>query len=342
MKKKFIMATLIIAAATTFNQINVSATDNNSVEHKFNVKSDQLKDTIEYEENGKKYILRLNNVVSENEVKEAKEKNVEQTKEYIVETNNSSTILSQYPTLEYSEDGNSTTLNAAEIVSIEVAGEDEKYWETLETISKTLTLTAEQVNTMGADVTNITVDGKEYMLTKANFTPSEFANNEPTMYSTEAVYTTVVPNYEKTVNSYNVVVKYTGAMNVEEVKGYETVANYSVEDVTPVAPVEDNNIVPIVIGATAGTGTFLFVGWLFLSNIALYSGNKKVKSYRKGSNVIEIDVTKELGLYEDLNLVIKKRLAKRFDNTTLSVKANGKEIYRTVLNSQDSDMNIKI
>lgn len=339
MKKKFIMATLIIAATTTFTPINVSATEKKSVEYKFDVKSDQLKDTIEHSENGKKYILRLNNVVSENEVKEAKEKNVEETREYIVETNDSSTILSQYPTLEYSEDGNSVTLNATEIVSIEVAGEDEKYWETLETISKTLTLTAEQVNTMGPDVTNITVDGKEYELTKADFTPSEFVNNEPTMYSTEAVYTTVVPNYEKTVNSYKVAVKYTGTMNVEEVKGYQTVANYSVEDVTPV---EDKNIIPMVVGATAGTGTFIFVGWLFLSNVTLFSGDKKIKSYRKGSNSIEIDVTKEMDLYNDLNLVIKKRLAKRFDNTTLSVKANGKEIYRTVLNSKDSDINISI
>lgn len=339
MKKKYIIATLLIAAATTFNSANVSATTNNTVEHKFDVKSDKLEDTIEYEESGKKYILRLNNVVSENEVKEAKEKTVEEIKEYIVETNDNTAILNQYPTLDYNEQDGSGTLNATEIVSIEVAGEDEKYWETLEKTSRNITLTAEQVNTMGPDVTNITIDGKEYVLTKASFTPSEFVNNEPTLYTAVAEYTTVIPHYEKTANSYKVAVKYTGIIKTEEVKGYETVANYSVEEV---APAEDKNIAPIVAAATAGTGTFIFVGWIFLSNVTLYNGSKKIKSYRKGSNVIEVDITKELDLYDDLNLVIKKRLAKRLDNTTLLIKANGKEINRTILNSQDSDINIKI
>lgn len=338
MKRKYILATLIIAAATTINTINATATTTSTVEKTFEVKSDEIDEVIEIEDNEKKYILTLNNVVSENEVKEVKEKNVEEIKEYIVGTNDTTTILSQHPTIEYSNEEGSGVLNATEVISLESAGEDESYYETLETISRNITLTADQVNTMGTEVTNITIDGKEYVLTKAQFTPSEFINNEPSMYTAVTEYTTIVPHYEKTVNSYKVKIKYTGAIEIEEVTGYKTVASYSVEEV--VEP--KNNIVPVVVGATAGIGAFVLAGWFLLGNVALYSGNKKVKGYRKGSNLIQIDITKEKELYNDLNFVIKKSLAKRLDNTQIIIRANDKEVYSTILNSRNEEIRISI
>ena len=335
MKKKYILAATIVATLTTFGSISASAYTG-LVEKKFDVKADQISNEIKVEHEGKKYLLSLNNVVSENQVTDSKKETVEEIKEIIVDTNNIEAIINKYPTLEFKDaEGNTSTLTAKEVTSIEIAGEDESYWETLETISKTLTLTAAQVNQMGEDVTKLVENDKNYELTNAEFTPIEFENNEPTLYSAKVEYTTIVPHHEKTVNSYKAKIKYVGEVEKKDVVGYETVANYTVEEI-------NGENIPAIIGATTGVGAFIFIGWIFINNITLYSGTKRLKTYRKGKNIIEIDVTKEIELYENLNLVIKKRLAKRLDNTLLVIKANGNEIHRTVLNAVNEDMKIII
>lgn len=335
MKKKYILAATIVATFTTFGSISASAYTG-LVEKKFDVKAEQISNEIKVEHEGKKYLLSLNNVVSENQVTDSKKETVEEIKELIVDTNNIEEIINKYPTLEFKDaEGNASTLIAKEVTSIEIAGEDESYWETLETISKTLTLTAAQVNQMGDDVTKLVENDKNYELTNAEFTPIEFENNEPTLYSAKVEYTTIVPHHEKTVNSYKATVKYVGEVEKKNVVGYETVANYTVEEI-------DGTNIPGIIGATTAVGAFILIGWIFINNITLYSGTKRLKTYRKGKNIIEIDVTKEFELYEDLNLIIKKRLAKRLDNTLLVIKANGNEIHRTVLNAVNEDMKIII
>lgn len=335
MKRKYILAATVIVATTTFSSISASAYTG-LVEKKFDVKADQIEDEIQVNHEGKSYLLKLENVVSENQVVDSKKENVEQTKEVIVTTNDVTDILGKYPTLEFKDaDGNVAILTAIQVISIEIAGEDESYWETLETLSKTLTLTGEQVNNMGEDVTKLVENDKKYELTNAEFTPIEFVNNEPTLYSANVEYTTVIPHHEKTTNSYKAKIKYVGEVEKNNVVGHETIANYSVEEI------KDSNI-PAIVGATAGVGAFIAIGWIFINNITLFSGTKKLKTYRKGKNIIEIDVTKEIGLYENLNLVIKKRLAKRLDNTLLVIKANGNEIHRTVLNAVNEDLKMTI
>lgn len=335
MKRKCFLSATLIAIFTTFSSITTYA-NTNYIEKKFDVKSDKVDKEIKVENEGKTYLLKLQNIISEHEVVDSKKEYIEEVKEIIVDTNNATDILSKYPFIEISDDnGNIVKLNATEIISIEVAGEDESYWETLETISKTLTLTAAQVNLMGEDVTRLVENDKTYELTNAEFTPIEFENNEPTLYSAKLEYTTVIPHHEKTINSYKAKIKYVGEVQKENVIGYETIVNYSVEEV------EDSNL-PAIIGTTAGIGIFVVIGWIFINNVALFSGNRKLRSYRKNKNIIEIDITKEYELYKDLNLVIKKRLAKRLDNTLLVIKANNKEIYRTVLNSVNEDVKIII
>lgn len=335
MKRKYILTATLIAAITTLGSISTSAYTK-SIEKKFDVKSDQIENEINVEHEGKSYLLKLENVVSENQVVDSKKEKVEEIKEVVVSTNDVNDILSKYPTLEFKDaDGNTATLSATEVISIEIAGEDESYWETLETVSKTLTLTAEQVIKMGEDVTKLVENDKQYELTNAEFTPIEFINNEPTLYSANVEYTTVIPHHEKTTNSYKAKIKYVGEIEKKNVVGYETVANYSVEEI------KDSNI-PAIVGTTAGIGAFIVIGWIFVNNITLLSGSKKIKTYRKGKNIIEIDVTKEIDIYDNLNLVIKKRLAKRLDNTLLVVKANGSELHRTVLNAVNEDLKIII
>lgn len=335
MKRKCFLSATLIAIFTTFSSITTYA-NINYIEKKFDVKSDEVNKEIKVENEGKTYLLKLQNIVSENEVVDSKKEYIEEVKEVIVDTNNATDILAKYPTIEFKDNmGNVSTLNATEIISVEIAGEDESYWETLETISKTLTLTATQVNLMGEDVTKLVENDKTYELTNAEFTPIEFENNEPTLYSAKLEYTTVIPHHEKTVNSYKAKIKYVGEIERENVIGYETIANYSVEEV------EDSNL-PAIIGTTAGIGIFVVIGWIFINNVTLFSGNRKLRSYRKNKNIIEIDITKEYELYQDLNLIIKKRLAKRLDNTLLVIKANNKEIYRTVLNSVNEDVKIII
>lgn len=335
MKRKCFLSATLIAIFTTFSSLSTYA-NINFIEKKFDAKSDEVDKEIKVENEGKTYLLKLENIVSEKEVVNSKKEYIEEVKEVIVDTNNSTDILNKYPTIEFKDSmGNISTLNATEIISVEVAGEDESYWETLETISKTITLTAAQVNSMGEDVTKLVENNKTYELTNAEFTPIEFENNEPTLYSAKVEYTTVIPHHEKTVNSYKAKIKYGGEIEKKNVIGYETIANYSVEEV------EDSNL-PVILGTTAGIGIFVVIGWIFIKNVALFSGNRKLRSYRKNKNIIEIDITKEYELYQDLNLVIKKRLAKRLDNTLLVIKANNKEIYRTVLNSVNEDMKIII
>ena len=335
MKRKCFLSATLIAIFTTFSSITTYA-NINYIEKKFDVKSDEVNKEIKVENEGKTYLLKLQNIVSENEVVDSKKEYIEEVKEVIVDTNNATDILAKYPTIEFKDNmGNVSTLNATEIISVEIAGEDESYWETLETISKTTALTAAQVNSMGEDVTKLVENDKTYELTNAEFTPIEFENNEPTLYSAKLEYTTVIPHHEKTVNSYKAKIKYVGEIERENVIGYETIANYSVEEV------EDSNL-PAIIGTTAGIGIFVVIGWIFINNVTLFSGNRKLRSYRKNKNIIEIDITKEYELYQDLNLIIKKRLAKRLDNTLLVIKANNKEIYRTVLNSVNEDVKIII
>lgn len=335
MKRKSFLSATLIAIFTTFSSIATYA-NTNYIEQKFNVKADEVDKEIKVENEGKTYLLKLQNIVSENEVVDSSKEYIEEIKEVIVDTNNATDIFNKYPTVEFKDNnGNLSTLNATEIISVEIAGEDESYWETLETISKTLTLTAAQVNTMGEDVTKLVENNKTYELTNAVFTPIEFENNEPTLYSANLEYTTVIPHHEKTVNSYKAKIKYVGEVEKKNFIGYETIANYSVEEI------QDSNL-PAIIGTTAGIGIFVVIGWIFINNITLFSGNRKLRSYRKNKNIIEIDITKEYELYQELNLVIKKRLAKRLDNTLLVIKANNKEIYRTVLNSVNEDMKIII
>lgn len=335
MKRKGFLSATLIAIFTTFSSI-VTYANTNYIEQKFNVKSDEVDKEIKVENECKTYLLKLQNIVSENEVVDSSKEYIEEIKEVIVDTNNATDILNKYPTVEFKDNnGNLLTLNATEIISVEVAGEDESYWETLETISKTLTLTSAQVNTMGEDVTKLVENNKTYELTNAEFTPIEFENNEPTLYSAKLEYTTIIPHHEKTVNSYKAKIKYVGEVEKKNVIGYETIVNYSVEEI------EDSNL-PAIIGTTAGIGIFVVIGWIFINNVTLFSGNRKLRSYRKNKNIIEIDITKEYELYQNLNLVVKKRLAKRLDNTLLVIKANNKEIYRTVLNSVNEDMKIII
>ncbi|MGG7060156.1 hypothetical protein ACQPUY_15590 [Clostridium nigeriense] len=335
MKRKCFLSATLIAIFTTFSSIATYA-HTNYIEQKFDVKADEIDKEIKVENEGKTYLLKLQNIVSENEVVASKKDYIEEVKEVIVDTNNATDILTKYPVIEFTDNsGNVSTLNATEIISVEVAGEDESYWETLETISKTLTLTAAQVNAMGEDVTKLVENNKTYELTNAEFTPIEFENNEPTLYSAKVEYTTVIPHHEKIVNSYKAKIKYVGEIEKKNVIGYETIANYSVEEI-------QNSNLPAILGTTAGIGVFVVIGWIFINNVTLFSGNKKLRSYRKNKNIIEIDITKEYDLYENLNLLIKKRLAKRLDNTLLVIKANGKEIHRTVLNSVNEDMKIII
>lgn len=334
MKKKYILTATIVATLTILGSSSASASG--LVEKKFDVKADQISNQIKVEHEGKKYLLSLNNVVSENQVTNSKKETVEEIKEIIVDTNSIEDIINKYTTLEFKDaEGNTSTLIAKEVTSIEIAGEDESYWETLETISKTITLTAAQVNQMGDDVKKLVENDKNYELTNAEFTPIEFKNNEPTLYSAKCEYTTVVPHHEKTINSYKAKIKYIGEVEKKNIVGYETVANYTIEEV-------NGANIPAIIGATTGVGAFVLIGWIFINNITLYSGTKRLKSYRKGKNIIEIDVTKEIELYENLNLVIKKRLSKRLDNTVLVIKANGNEIERTVLNAVNENMKIII
>lgn len=335
MKRKCFLLATLIAIFTIFSSISTYA-NTNYIEKKFDVKSDEVDKEIKVENEGKTYLLKLQDIVSESEVVDSKKEYIEEVKEVIVDTNNSTDILNKYPTIEFKDNmENVSTLNATEIISIEVAGEDESYWETLETISKTITLTAAQVNSMGEDITKLVENNKIYELTNAEFTPIEFENNEPTLYSAKVEYTTVIPHHEKIVNSYKAKIKYVGEIEKKSVIGYETIANYSVDEV------EDSNL-PVILGTTAGIGIFVVIVWIFINNVALFSGNRKLRSYRKNKNMIEIDITKEYELYQDLNLVIKKRLAKRLDNTLLVIKANNKEIYRTVLNSVNEDVKIII
>lgn len=335
MKKKYVLAAILVATVTSF-RITTVAADTGVIEKKISGKAEELEQSIKVKNDGQEYLLKLENVVSENELTQSTKREVEEIKEVIVNTDDTNEIISKYPTLEFKDNvGNTVTLNAKEIISIEIAGENEEYWETLETLTKTITLTAQQVNTMGTDVTKLFENEKEYELTNAKFTPIEFSNNEPTLYNAEVEYTTIIPHYEKSINSYKVKIKYVGEIEEKELLGYETIANYSVEEI------QSSNL-PVILGSTAGLGAFIAIGWIFINNVTLYSAEKKLRTYRKGKNVIEIDVTKEAKLYENLNLVIKKRLAKRLDNTLLVIKANGNELYRTVLNAVNEDMKIII
>lgn len=313
------------------NTYMAKATEIMEVEKIFNLPANQINKEIKASDNGKDYILRLKNIVNE----EVKPKEIEEIREVIVDTNDINKILEKYATFDYNGEFGSKKLNATEVVSIEVAGVDEKYWETLDVISKTLTLTSEQVENMGEDVTQLVINDRSYTLTSANFTPIEFKDNSPTLYKADTEYTAVIENKESKVNSYKAKIKYTGSINTEGVAEFTTVANYSVEEV------KGNNLMPIV-ATTTGTGAFLVIWWFFIRSIHLYSGEKKLKGYRMKKDRIEIDITKEQEIYEDLNLVIKKRLAKRLHNTLVVITANGTEVKRLIINSSENEIRISL
>lgn len=257
--------------------------------------------------------------------------NIEEVKEVIVDTDNIDDILSKYKEYEYVDsDGNKAILTATDVIGIEVANQKEDYWETLESISKEITISYEEASNIGSKFANLTENGKNYELTDAQFTPIEFVNNKPSKYVAKLTYTTINPNYTREINSYKAKIKYIGNIEKEKVVGYKQ------------EEVKENNIVPIVVGTTVGTGTFIVVLWFFFTNAVLLSNGKKVKGYRKNAKMLEFDITKEIELYTDLEIVIKKRLAKKLDNTLCIIKANGKELRRDILNSSDNELKITI
>ena len=128
MKRKCFLSATLIAIFTTFSSITTYA-NINYIEKKFDVKSDEVNKEIKVENEGKTYLLKLQNIVSENEVVDSKKEYIEEVKEVIVDTNNATDILAKYPTIEFKDNmGNVSTLNATEIISVEIAGEDESYW----------------------------------------------------------------------------------------------------------------------------------------------------------------------------------------------------------------------
>lgn len=298
--------------------------------------NEEVTQTMEIQEGNKTYELELNEILERKDITKKESEKISETKTYIVKTNDKEEILADYKELEHKSDKGNTVLNASKIVSIEENNYYEKYWETTETINRTIETTTDKIDTIPKENLIYEADGKRYEMTSAELTPIEFKDNQPVRWRADGVWTAIIPNYQKTPIEWKVVIEYEGEVEYEEKIGENVVAEYKVVKIN--RDIEWGKIIP-----PFGTAIVIIIGLLLRTNIVVKSNNKKLKGYRRrAKDKIELNLTKELKISNDLEVTIKKSLAKKLNNTQFVVKDKNDIVYDTILNSSKEAITIKI
>lgn len=298
--------------------------------------NEEVTQKMEIKEGHKTYELELNEILERKDITKKELEKVTETKTYIVKTNDKEKILADYKELEYKNDKGTGTLRAEKIGSIKENNYNEKYWETTESINRSIETTTDKIDTIPKENLVYEENGKKYEMTSAELTPISFIDNKPVRWRADGTWTAIIPHYEKTPIEWKVEIEYTGEINYDEKIGENVVAEYKVVKVN--RDIQWEKIIP-----SFGTAIVVIVGLLLRTNIIIKSNNKKLKGYRKrAKDKIELNLTKELKISNDLEVIIKKSLAKKLNNTQLVVKNNNDVIYDTILNSSEESIKIKI
>lgn len=290
--------------------------------NKNEVKEEIIIDNIKYE---------LQEIRKGEEIIDIKESNVEKME--IITVNKKEdieNIKNQYKEINYKGDEGEGKLFLQE-EQIEIKeNSKERYWETATYSEKTVE-GYKNYGELPSYLKEYKYDGLNYKLIEANFIPIGYNNDNTPVFKSNLKYGAVVPHYEKEIENYEVTLKYKGSVSKEIPNGYKTIAVYK----------KVNSYVKEVIGAIAGVFV-VFVGFLLRKNVLIYSNDKRIKGYRKSSKKIEIDITKEIKNFNNLEIVIKKSLAKKLNNTYLIVKDNDNIVIKTMLNNRNEDIKIKL
>ena len=303
------------------------ADSENGIKEQVYTNKDEVKQEIVIE--NKKY--ELQETRRGEKIIEIKESNVEKIETITVNKKEDiENIKNQYKEIDYKGDeGEGKIFLQEEQIEIK-ENSKERYWETA-TYSEKIVEGYKNYEELPSNLKEYKHDGLSYKLIKANFIPVGYNNDNTPIFKSNLTYGAIVPHYEKEIENYEVTLKYKGTVSKEIPNGYKTIAVYK----------KVKSYVKEIIGTI--TGIFVVcVGFLLRKNVLIYSNDKRIKGYRKSSKKIEIDITKEMKNFENLEIVIKKSLAKKLDNTYLIVKNNDNILIKTMLNNRNEDIRIKL
>lgn len=262
------------------------------------------------------------------EILETKNTNVKEQKIITVNNLDINNIKNEYSNINYDKKEGKGTLNLKNIDVKE--NYKENYWETL-SFQEKITNGYVNYSSLPSNLKSYTDKGLNYKLIQADFIPIGYNSDNTPIFKNNLKYGAIVPHYSKEISNYTVTLDYEGTVKKEVKKGNETIAIYE----------KVNTYTKEIVSAIAGT--FLVVaGFMLRKNVFIYADNKKVKGYRKSRKGITIDISKEVNLFENIEVVISKRLSKKLDNTNIEIVNNGIVLYKNILNNSSEEIRIKI
>lgn len=269
---------------------------------------------------------------------ETEEKEISIEKEVIHDTDNIDEILAKSDKISYSEDGFIGELTPSKVLKVEESSYSDNYFETTESFTEVIQHTSNDPDTL---VKNKTVDNKNYYLTHAEFTPIKFENNKPILFSVTQTWTTIIPHYDKSISSWKAIVEYTGKVKKENEIGREVVALYEVTNY------KNNNFFKNIVGTVVGGSSFIAVIFFIICtyNVIISTNDKKLRKHRvkiNKNNEVIVDVSKELKVTDSLDITLKKKLTKKFNNTKVIIKENNRILLTKTFNRSINDLKINI